>query len=59
MQRSKDPKHLTPANGHPENRVSIYKTRQLTWSIAQGIRQVTSFLSPKMKGNEDEKEGTA
>ena len=24
-QRSKDPKHLTPGNEHPENRVSMYK----------------------------------
>ena len=36
-----------------------YNNTTPTWSIAQGIRQGTFFLSPKIKGNDEEKEGAA
>ena len=30
-----------------------------SWSMAQGMRQGTFLLSPKMKGKDEEKEGAA
>ena len=70
LEISKSWSHIS---GHPEVSFRIFVFENIfvnfvflllylkygSWSIAHGIRQGTVFLSPKMKGKEEEKLGAA
>jgi hypothetical protein len=61
MKGKEEGKEKERRQGQPHNRKRWKKSRGRTgsWSIAHGIKHGTSDLSPKMWGNELEKEGAA